>query len=245
LSSVLGIHPQDVAPFVAQMQRSWTESACGQPQVAPPPLLADTPREVQPPLLTKTSSVHVLVVEDNAINQRITHLLLTKLGFKVQIANNGSEALDMLRKSSPPFDVVLMDIQMPVMSGWEAAARIRGMRLSLLPIVIAATAASTITDRDKSLEQMDDYISKPMSLQSLRDTLERAWNRSGRPALSFGDDISPAITVGSRNGIDLRRKEDLIDHRVPETKDQATTVHILVSIIILLATLLGVVLLKS
>jgi CheY-like chemotaxis protein len=110
---------------------------------------------------------------------------LTRLGFDARIANNGLEALDLIKQAPLPFDIVFMDIQMPVMSGWEASALIKDLKLQPPPVVIAATAATTVSDRDKSLQSMDEYISKPISMQNLRDTLERAWSKTGRAPLKL------------------------------------------------------------
>jgi CheY-like chemotaxis protein len=192
MDNLLGTASHDPSPSIATVRT----------KPRPPPrslLLRETPAQPVAPTST-SSSVDVLVVEDNQMNQRITCLMLEKLGFKAHIANNGPEALDMLAKSNPAYGIVLMDIQMPIMSGWEASAKIKALNLVPSPIVIAATAASTMSDRNKSLEQMDDYISKPMSMQNLRDTLERAWNRSRRPPLKFASEAfahRPVLAVGS------------------------------------------------
>lgn len=105
----------------------------------------------------------ILLVEDNPINQRITQLMLEPLVKRVEVARNGKEALDMFGTSR--YDLILMDVQMPVMNGLVAAEKIRGLEMSTqehVPI-IAITANAMLGDREQCLAVgMDDYISKPI-----------------------------------------------------------------------------------
>ena len=116
----------------------------------------------------KSKNINVLVVEDNLINQKISSFSLKKADMKVSIANNGLEALEMFKKQS--FDVILMDIQMPVMDGYEATGEIRKLEESLnthVPI-IALTANAMQGDAEKCLAAgMDNYISKPFKIDKL------------------------------------------------------------------------------
>ena len=118
---------------------------------------------------------NVLLVEDNLINQEVSRAMLEKLGLKLQIANNGQEAVARVREYE--FDLVLMDCQMPVMDGYEATMAIRMLpdgRGSALPIV-ALTANAMQGDRQKCLHAgMDGFLAKPYSLLELRTTL-RSW----------------------------------------------------------------------
>ena len=117
---------------------------------------------------------NVLLVEDNVANQKLALLLLKKLGYEVVIANNGQEAMDLLKMISP--DAVLMDCQMPEMDGFEATMSIREKEKytkNHLPI-IAMTANALHGDKEKCLAAgMDDYISKPISSQKLKSLLEK------------------------------------------------------------------------
>jgi len=110
----------------------------------------------------------ILLVEDNPINQRITQLMLEPLVRKLEIARNGKEALDMFGTSR--YDLILMDVQMPVMNGLVAAEKIRGLEMSTqghVPI-IAITANAMLGDREQCLAVgMDDYISKPIEPEVL------------------------------------------------------------------------------
>ncbi|MES9904287.1 MAG: response regulator, partial [Sedimenticola sp.] len=114
----------------------------------------------------------VLLVEDNSINQQVAQEILNSFGVTVQVAENGWEALDAL--SDKPFDLVLMDIQMPGMDGYEATRRIRrNPEWAGLPLV-AMTAHAMAGDREKCLKVgMDDYISKPIDPNALFQALIR------------------------------------------------------------------------
>lgn len=117
----------------------------------------------------------ILVVEDNKVNQQIASVQLQKLGFtSVHIVENGREALDSVLKRD--YSLILMDCQMPVMDGYRASQEIRSLekkRGTYTPIV-AMTAHSMEGDRKKCLAiGMDDYISKPVKLEVLRDVLQR------------------------------------------------------------------------
>jgi signal transduction histidine kinase/CheY-like chemotaxis protein/HAMP domain-containing protein len=106
----------------------------------------------------------ILVAEDNEINQQIAMELLQGAGATVEIADNGREAVDRLsRQTPPPFDVVLMDLQMPEMDGYQATARLRSNpALASLPIV-AMTAHATVEERQRCLAAgMDDHVAKPI-----------------------------------------------------------------------------------
>ena len=115
----------------------------------------------------------VLLAEDNVVNRQLVLRLLEKRGHIVTPAANGQEAVDLVKKSL--FDVVLMDVQMPGMDGFEATALIRGDEMSTgahLPI-IAMTAHAMEGDRQRCLDAgMDGYISKPIKVDDLIETIE-------------------------------------------------------------------------
>jgi CheY-like chemotaxis protein len=116
----------------------------------------------------------ILLVEDNLINQKITLLTLKPLVHSIDTASNGKEALD--RFGTNNFDLILMDIQMPVMSGLVAAEKIRALESSTnshVPI-IAITANAMIGDKEKCLSAgIDDYISKPFQPAALIDKIKK------------------------------------------------------------------------
>ena len=111
---------------------------------------------------------HILLVEDNAVNQRLVVRMLERRGHTVQVAGDGRQALALLEESG--FDLVLMDVQMPEMDGFEATAAIRDRERTNgehLPIV-AMTAHAMKGDRERCLEAgMDDYLSKPIQREAL------------------------------------------------------------------------------
>ena len=120
--------------------------------------------------------VRILLAEDNEINQQIAVELLEGVGATVEVANNGLEAVrKMLEQPEPPkVDVVLMDVQMPEMDGYQATRKIRSdPRFASFPI-IAITAHATIEERQKCLEAgMNGHVSKPIDPSALFDTVER------------------------------------------------------------------------
>lgn len=109
---------------------------------------------------------HILLVEDNPINQEVFLEILSAMKIKVSVANNGKEAFEMAL--SEAFDLILMDIQMPVMDGYIATQLIREeLKIKHIPIV-AMTAHATKNDREKCINAgMDDYISKPVDMNIL------------------------------------------------------------------------------
>jgi len=118
--------------------------------------------------------IKILLVEDNLINQKITLLTLQPLVHSIETASNGKEALDKFGTSS--FDIILMDIQMPVMSGLLAAEKIRALESSTsthIPI-IAITANAMLGDREKCISAgIDDYISKPFQPSALIEKIKK------------------------------------------------------------------------
>jgi signal transduction histidine kinase/CheY-like chemotaxis protein len=122
----------------------------------------------------RRSVAHVLVVEDNIVNQQLARRLIEKLGDKVDVASNGREALAALRVRS--YDLVLMDCEMPVLNGFQATLEIRRGAVPgrhKTPIV-ATTANAMNGDRERCLEAgMDDYLTKPLRLDELAGAIER------------------------------------------------------------------------
>ena len=122
------------------------------------------------------SGSHILLVEDNLVNQEVASEILTSAGAGVTLANNGLEAIEIIEKSTarPPFSLVLMDLQMPDMDGYEAT-RILRERWSQADLpIIAMTAHAMVDDRDKCLEYgMNDHVTKPIEVDKLFVTLKK------------------------------------------------------------------------
>ncbi|MBN1236676.1 MAG: PAS domain S-box protein [Methanotrichaceae archaeon] len=116
----------------------------------------------------------ILLAEDNMVNQRMTILMLKKLGYKADKVANGLEVLKALESQS--YDLILMDVQMPDMDGLQATREIRKRWPLDGPKIVALTAHAIAGDREKCLEAgMDDYLCKPINLEDLKVTLERAF----------------------------------------------------------------------
>lgn len=122
----------------------------------------------------KKRPLRILLAEDNLINQKVALKLLSRLGYRADMAGNGIEVLNALERQ--PYDVVLMDIQMPEMDGDEATQHIReSLPSERQPHIIAMTAHALEGDREKYLSRkMDDYISKPVQVDALVEALKKA-----------------------------------------------------------------------
>jgi PAS domain S-box-containing protein len=141
-----------------------------EPSVEPAPVLAD-----RPPL-------RILVVEDNAVNQQLALLLLEKVGYRADVAANGVEALEALERQ--PYDLVLMDVEMPEMDGLEATRRIHQRWGKQRPHIVAVTANALEGERELCLQAgMDDYITKPIRMEELTAALTKSDRRAQAPSV--------------------------------------------------------------
>ena len=121
-------------------------------------------------------STRILLAEDNPVNQKLATIILSKAGYKVTVAANGKQALEIFTNSPNDFDAILMDIQMPEMDGYEATREIRQNGFKNVPIV-AMTANAMKGDRELCLEAgMNDYISKPIKREIVFQVLEKWLN---------------------------------------------------------------------
>ena len=135
--------------------------------------------EVQPVLVTRhsiresKSRLHILLAEDNLVNQKLAKRMVEKMGHEVTIARHGQEALQILEQGG--FDLIFMDVQMPVMDGLEATRAIRDLETKAgghIPI-IATTAYAMAGDKEKCLDVgMDGYISKPINAKAVSQKIE-------------------------------------------------------------------------
>jgi PAS domain S-box-containing protein len=136
--------------------------------------------------------LRILVAEDNAINQKLALQMLRKMGYRADLAGDGTEVLQALERQ--PYDVILMDVQMPEMDGLEVTRRIcQTWTPENRPHIIAMTANAMLGDREACLAAgMDDYISKPVRGEELQNALERWGQReSAPPALLPTQDSAP------------------------------------------------------
>jgi len=145
------------------------------------PSLAPEPAPVRPEIPVRFDSAprgaRLLLVEDNIVNQKVVLAILRKKGYQIDVANDGREALAKLDGAEIPYQLVLMDVQMPVLDGLEATRSIRrNPRWAKLPIV-AMTAHAMNGDRERCLQAgMDAYISKPVQPAHLIATIENHLN---------------------------------------------------------------------
>ena len=155
---------------------------CGDGRTATRPM--DPEANPPPEKETTTTPIHVLLAEDNRMNQRVAVNMLEKLGHTVRVANNGVEAVAAFTEEA--FDVILMDGQMPEMDGMEATLEIRrleregsgitGEALGHVPI-IAVTANAMKGDRERFIGSgMDEYIAKPIKKKDLEMVISRVLN---------------------------------------------------------------------
>ena len=135
------------------------------------------PKNRPTPGRAKLQTGKILLVEDNELNQEIASAILNEVGYNIDIADNGQAALDMLRTSRPGYyRLILMDVQMPVMGGYEATKLIRRLEdkeLASIPI-LAMTANAFEEDKKEAIKcGMNGHISKPLDVEKLLETLEQ------------------------------------------------------------------------
>ncbi|KAI5858810.1 hypothetical protein BZA05DRAFT_14558 [Tricharina praecox] len=135
-----------------------------------------------PSVSENSRSFNLLLAEDNIVNQKLAVKILEKYHHTVDVVENGLQALNAVKKKR--YDVILMDVQMPVMGGFEATAKIREwekeQKLARTPIV-ALTAHAMLGDREKCIQaQMDEYLSKPLKQNSLIQVILKVWCRSSQ-----------------------------------------------------------------
>jgi protein-histidine pros-kinase len=170
----------------------------------------------------EAAPIDVLLVEDNQINQELAERFLKKRGYRVTLANNGAEAVDCFEKRH--FDMIFMDLQMPVMDGIEAAELIRSceMRRSWVVAddfkqvyIIAMTANAMDGDRERCLQAgMDDYLSKPIKAHELYAAIDRCLGLDSGDEPGMPDDDSARAEVSLDLAAALR---DLGDHDLLQT----------------------------
>lgn len=167
---------------------------------------ADISRRLgETPVVSKAiQGANLLLVEDNEINQQVAQELLENAGLTVRIANDGQQAIDAINEES--FDAILMDLQMPVMDGFEATKIIRSQQaLDDLPI-IAMTANAMAGDRERCLEAgMNDHVAKPIDVKELFDVLHK-WLKPTSNSIEIRpsrQSESNEVTIPELDGIDI------------------------------------------
>jgi CheY-like chemotaxis protein len=132
------------------------------------------------PGMAKRHPLRILLAEDNAVNQKLAMRLLQQMGYRADLASNGVEAIECVERQ--PYDVVLMDVQMPEMDGLEASRRITAKwPTKRRPRIVAMTANAMQGDREECLAAgMDDYITKPIRVDHLVEALNNVRAREGQ-----------------------------------------------------------------
>jgi len=165
------------------------------------------------PEMARRHPLRILLAEDNTVNQKLALRLLQQMGYRADVASNGLEAVEALERQ--PYDVVLMDVQMPEMDGLEASRQInqRWPRAGR-PRIIAMTANAMQGDRELCLAAgMDDYIAKPIRVPELVSALSKTRPHGERGARSELSDpvIDPATLEGLKATTDAAFVQELID----------------------------------
>jgi PAS domain S-box-containing protein len=162
----------------------------------------------RPPIVRPAQPLRMLLAEDNLINQRVAVAQLKKLGYAPDVANNGVEALEL--SGEKPYDVILMDCQMPMMDGYEASRqiRLREKAQGRIPVhIIAMTANAMQGDREKCLAaEMNDYLSKPVRDTELKKSLEKV-PVTAAAALDEDASLVPEDVAIGDELVDLERLE--------------------------------------
>ncbi|HEY4744820.1 MAG TPA: response regulator [Desulfuromonadaceae bacterium] len=161
------------------------------------------------------SGARILLVDDNEINRQITIELLGEMGAQLDVACNGKEAVERVSAAEPPYDLVLMDIQLPVMDGYEATRRIReDNRCVGLPI-IAMTAHALVEEQQRAFDAgMDDLITKPIDLRAMLRTIDTHLRRSADGPLAMrphGDAGAGTMSIPSIPGVNVAAALENID----------------------------------
>ena len=170
-------------PFGVAAADAPVEPLTLQTAAAPGWMMAQTPAPQEapeiiapePPAAPRLQGLRLLLVEDHPLNQLVARGMLEHAGASVEVAENGQLAVDRLRDHAANYDIVLMDVQMPVMDGFEATRQIRHTLGLKLP-VLAMTAGVMQSEKDQCIDAgMDDFIAKPVDVEQMLDIISRHW----------------------------------------------------------------------
>lgn len=128
--------------------------------------------------MRELTDLNILLAEDNLINQKIASFTFSRMGVKIDIASNGKEAVEMFLRNT--YDVILMDLQMPIMDGLEAARQIRNVekeKQADRPVYIIALTANVLSDKKDECMQagMDNMMEKPLQERVLRELIAQSF----------------------------------------------------------------------
>ena len=179
-----------------------------------------------PSISDHSKSFDILLAEDNEVNQRLAVKILEKYHHGVTVANNGLEAFEAIQKRH--YDVVLMDVQMPIMGGFEATAKIREWEREQGQVrtpIIALTAHAMLGDREKCIQaQMDEYLSKPLKQNQMMQTILKCATLGGKllergtePRLSAKDEPPEPMKNSGSHTIPVQSTRPLLESRAITT----------------------------
>lgn len=168
----------------------------------------DEKKKLLDPGFAKLIPIRILLAEDNVINQKIAKRILEKMGYNIDVAANGLEVLSAVKRQQ--YDLIFMDIQMPEMDGIEATGKlIETYGKERLPKIVAMTANAMEGDKERCLAAgMDDYISKPIIIEEIRNVLEK-WGKkaktedNGKLDRTSSDDIMDWKMIDSIKNLDV------------------------------------------
>jgi len=155
--------------------------------------------------------LRILLAEDNSVNQKVADKMLARLGYRIDIVGNGAEALDAIRRQ--PYDVILMDLHMPVLDGLEASQAIQrlGPRAER-PYIVALTASALEEERRRCFAAgMDDYVSKPVAMERLVAALRRAVDHHGNSVPRPSPGIDPSALGVLERDVGPAAVRDVVD----------------------------------
>lgn len=131
--------------------------------------------------MSSSEPVQILLVEDDTVNSQLFKMMLERLGYHVDLAENGQEALAKLDEKT--YNLILMDCQMPILDGYATTQALRSQPHNQDTIVVGLTAYAMTEDRDRCLKVgMNDYLTKPLKMSDLSSTIEK-WLQTESPNL--------------------------------------------------------------
>jgi PAS domain S-box-containing protein len=192
----------------------------------PSPLIA--PIVITDEEFTTSNSLQILIVEDNNVNQKILSLMLERLGYKGEVVENGLEAVKALERQ--PYDLVFMDIQMPIMDGLTASKKIRQLA-DRNPWIIGLSANAFNESRESAIAAgINDYLTKPLQINQLESALQRATENLPQklPAIASSETSSqpPVFETVVESAIDIGAIVKLEDFLGKESVAEIVTSYI-------------------
>ena len=188
-----------------------------------PPSSIVVNEEIPAPSAAQNTPVKILLVEDNPVNQRLAVKVLQRAGHHVRTANNGRIACEMVEQY--PFDIILMDVQMPEMDGFEATAKIRSRPDRPRLPIIAMTAHAMTGDRERCLAAgMDDYLTKPLKVEAMNETINRWIKIMPQPNLQDAEPVDISVLQMLTDG-DNEFLRELVELFLEDVPVRMTNLH--------------------